>query len=59
MSQRPTVTQENDVWVLRIEKSNGKMQEYRCATENQARQLAMVLSKPDTAGPPRAPVESR
>jgi len=59
MSQRPTVTQENDVWVLRIEKNNGKMQEYRCATEKQARQLAMVLSKPDTAGPPRSPAESR
>ncbi len=59
MSQRPTVTQENDVWVLRIEKDNGKMQEYRCATENQARQLAMVLSKPDTGGPPRVPAESR
>ncbi|MBZ4421026.1 hypothetical protein [Myxococcus sp. RHSTA-1-4] len=59
MSQRPTVTKENDVWVLRIEKDNGKMQEYRCATENQARQLAMVLSKPDTGGPPRAPAESR
>lgn len=59
MSQRPTVTQENDVWVLRIEKNNGKTQEYRCATENQARQLAMVLSKPDTAGPPRSTAESR
>jgi hypothetical protein len=59
MSQRPTVTQENDVWVLRIEKDNGKMQEYRCATETQARQLAMVLSKPDTGGPPRGPAESR
>lgn len=59
MPQRPTVTQENDVWVLRIEKDNGKLQEYRCATETQAKQLAMVLSKPDTGAPPRAPVESR
>ncbi|MFP2930466.1 hypothetical protein ACLESO_35765 [Pyxidicoccus sp. 3LG] len=59
MSQRPSVTKEDDVWVLRIEKENGKMQEYRCATENQARQLAMILSKPDTGGPPRSPAESR
>lgn len=33
-----------NVWVLRIEKDNGKVQEYRCATEAQARQLAMVLA---------------
>ncbi len=59
MSQRHTVTKEDDVWVLRIEKDNGKTQEYRCATENQARQLAMVLSRPDTGGPPRAPAETR
>lgn len=59
MPQRPTVTQEDDVWVLRIEKDNGKLQEYRCATESQAKQLAMVLSKPDTGAPPRTPVESR
>ena len=59
MPQRPTVTQENDVWVLRIEKDNGKTQEYRCATENQARQLAMVLARPDTGAPPRGPAESR
>ncbi len=54
MSQ-PMVTKENDVWVLRIEKDNGKLQEYRCATENQARQLALVLSKPDSGAPPRPP----
>lgn len=55
MSHQANVTKENDVWVLRIEKDNGKQQEYRCATENQARQLAMVLSRPDTGGPPRQP----
>ncbi|NVJ07578.1 hypothetical protein HUW63_20325 [Myxococcus sp. AM001] len=55
MSQQANVTKENDVWVLRIEKDNGKQQEYRCATENQARQLAMILSRPDTGGPPRPP----
>ncbi len=43
----PVVTQEENIWVLRIQKPNGKMQEYRCATENQARQLALVLARPE------------
>ncbi len=44
MSQvRPVVSKEADVWVLRLEKANGKVQEYRCTTEGQARQLALVL----------------
>ena len=42
----PVVTKEENVWVLRVRKSNGKTQEYRCANENQARQLALVLSRP-------------
>lgn len=41
---RPVVTKEENIWVLRLEKPNGKMQEYRCSTENQARQLALVLA---------------
>ncbi len=41
---RPVVSKESDVWVLRLQKDNGKVQEYRCTTENQARQLALVLS---------------
>jgi hypothetical protein len=36
--------QQSDVWVVRVEKVNGKVQEYRCATEQQARQLALVLA---------------
>jgi hypothetical protein len=43
----PVVTKEENVWVLRLKKSNGKTQEYRCSTENQARQLALVLSRPE------------
>ncbi|GMT97384.1 hypothetical protein KH5H1_15030 [Corallococcus caeni] len=58
MSQAPVVTKENDVWVIRIDRPNGKTQEYRCATEGQARQLAMVLGKPDTGGPPRPAASS-
>ncbi|MCY1035085.1 hypothetical protein OV207_26805 [Corallococcus sp. BB11-1] len=53
MSQAPVVTKENDVWVIRIERPNGKVQEYRCATESQARQLALVLGRPDSGAPPR------
>jgi hypothetical protein len=38
------VTKEADVWILRLLKPNGKVQEYRCTTENQARNLALLLS---------------
>lgn len=41
---KPVVVQENEVWVLRLEATPGKMQEYRCATEAQAKQLALVLT---------------
>ena len=41
---KPVVTQENDIWVIRFENAPGKVQEYRCATEAQARQLAVVLT---------------
>lgn len=44
---KPVVTKENDVWVIRLEKENGKTQEYRCSTELQARQLAAVLMPRD------------
>src|ERR1700757_778580 len=38
----PSVTQEEDMWILRVE-SNGKVQEYRCHSEVQARALAVLL----------------
>jgi hypothetical protein len=38
----PAVRQEEDMWILRVEK-NGKVQEYRCHTELQARALAILL----------------
>ncbi len=46
MAAKPQVTKENDVWVIRVEKENGKVHEYRCASEAQARNLAQVLSLP-------------
>jgi hypothetical protein len=47
----PVVTKEENIWVLRIRKANGKTQEYRCSTEGQARQLAQVLARPEPAAP--------
>ncbi len=38
----PLVRQEEDMWILRVE-TNGKVQEYRCGSEVQARALAILL----------------
>jgi len=43
-SSKPVVTKEDDVWVIRLQTDAGKLQEYRCANETQARQLALVLT---------------
>jgi hypothetical protein len=51
--QKPTVTKEDDVWVIRFEGANGKMQEYRCASESQAKQLARVLTPKGSPSPSR------
>lgn len=45
VKERPRVTKEQDVWVVRVERPGGKVQEYRCATEAQARALELALSK--------------
>ena len=37
-----TVTQDEDMWILRVEVA-GKVQEYRCHSEVQARALAILL----------------
>jgi len=50
-AKKPVVTQEDDVWVIRVENENGKVQEYRCASETQARQLAAVLQPKGGASP--------
>ena len=41
---RSVVSKEEDIWVLRLHTASGKVQEYRCTTEGQARQLALVFS---------------
>ena len=43
MDGRPVVTQEGEVWVVRVER-NVPVQEYRGASEAQARQLMLALT---------------
>ena len=48
VKDRPRITKEQDVWVVRFERK-GRQQEYRCATEAQARSLVNELTKPRAA----------
>lgn len=41
---KPLLIQEDDVWVIRIERPDGKMQEYRCTSESQAKQLLQIMT---------------
>lgn len=41
---KPELTKEDDVWVIRVPKPSGGMQEFRCASEQQARHLLLVLT---------------
>ena len=43
---QPQLQLVDNVWTVRIEQANGKVQVYRCATEAQAKQMAMVLVPP-------------
>lgn len=49
----PLVRQEEDMWILRVEK-DGKVQEYRCHSELQARALAILLLPSSADGTPDA-----
>ena len=50
---KPVMVEEDGVWVVRVENDRGKVQEYRCATERQAKQLALALAaKQPAAGSP-------
>lgn len=51
---RSVVSKEADVWVLRVNTTSGKVQEYRCSSEAQARALALVLSASLEPGQPAA-----
>ena len=46
----PVLREEEGMWILRVE-SNGKVQEYRCGSELQARALAILLL-PAASGEP-------
>lgn len=50
----PTVSHEDDFWVIRVPRENGKMQVYRCSSESQAKQLMLVLAPPLPPPPPSA-----
>jgi hypothetical protein len=52
MGAKPVMTKEEDVWVIRVENpTSGKTQEYRCATERQAKQLMLALQPKDAPVP--------
>ncbi len=46
---QPKLQLVDDVWTVRIEQPNGKVQVYRCATEAQAKQMATLLVPPSAA----------
>jgi hypothetical protein len=50
-TELPVLREEEGMWILRVE-SNGKVQEYRCGSELQARALAILLL-PASGDPPR------
>ena len=46
MEMKATMVNVDGIWVVRLVKGDGKVQEYRCASEKLARQLgSMLLSK--------------
>jgi hypothetical protein len=49
-TELPVLREEEGMWILRVE-TNGKVQEYRCGSELQARALAILLL-PGSAEPP-------
>jgi hypothetical protein len=52
MDEKPVVIRQvEDVWVLQVEQANGKVQEYRCNSEHQAKQLALVLMPREQPSP--------
>ncbi len=44
----PQVVKVGDQWIVRVVRAGGKEQEYRCATEAQARQLEAALNQPSS-----------
>jgi len=44
-SEAPSITLQGDIWVVRSQNAAGRVQEYRCAKEAQARQLFAALRR--------------
>lgn len=44
----PQVVKVDGLWIVRVVRPGGKEQEYRCATEAQARQLEAALKQPSS-----------
>ena len=49
--QKPEMKVEDGVWVIRVPKPNGAIQEFRCASESQAKHLFAVLAAAETTPP--------
>jgi hypothetical protein len=47
-ASRARLMQLEDTWVVRVERAQGKPQDYRCATEALAKQLLQVLAAKPT-----------
>lgn len=47
---KPTLTQEEGAWVIRVDNGAGKIQTYHCASEAQAKQLMAVLTPKEKPG---------
>jgi len=43
---QPEVVRADGAWMVRVPQGNGRVQEYRCASEEQARHLLAVLAPP-------------
>ena len=55
MLAKPQLTNEDGVWVIRVPKPNGSVQEFRCASETQAKKLFAVFTAQAADAPPRNP----
>jgi hypothetical protein len=54
---KPVIIKTDAGWLLRLEYTNGRHQEYRCASENQARQLAAMFNgASETEKTPTSPI---
>lgn len=52
--KKPTLTEDGNGWVVRLETSDGKVQQYRCSSEAQGKQLIATLLL-RTEEPPNKP----